>query len=105
MRAQHFQPAFFFKYANDVQRIVFVGQLLELVTNGAVADVLDVIVLFCGIVAGLGTFLEWPVKTARKSGGTNQTRRIFYKCVIVQNAQQLGFDIGGTVEGIHQQAA
>ena len=67
MLVQNLQPAFFFQHLDDVQRIVFVGQLLDLVADGFVADVLDVIVFFGRLVTGLGAFLERPVKARSKT--------------------------------------
>ena len=104
MGVQNFEPAFFFEHANNVQRVILVRQLLELVTDGLVSDVLDVVVLFRGIVPGLSAFLERPMKPSGKSRSANQPGWIFDESIIVQNAQQLGFNIGGAVERIHQQA-
>ncbi len=88
-----------------MQRIVFVGQLLNFVADGFVGDVLDVVVFLGGLEAGLGAFLQRPVKARREAAGPDQPRGIFDKRVVMQDAEQLGFDIGSAVERIHQQAA
>ena len=98
---QHFQPVFFFQHAQDVKRIVFVGQLLDLVSDCPIGDVFDVVVLSRRIESLLCSFFERPVKTGSKAGGTDESRWIFDKSVIVQNAKQLGFNIRCAIERVH----
>ena len=105
MRIQYFEPAFFFQHAHHVQRVVFVGQLGNFIAHRFVGDVLDVIVFFGGIKAGLGAFLQRPVKARGEAGGPDQPGGIFDKSVVMQNAEKLGFDISSAVERVHQQAA
>ena len=105
VRIQNLEPAFLLQHAHNVQRIVFVGQLLNFVAHGFVGDVLDVIVFLGGLKAGLGAFLERPVKARRKAAGPDQPRGIFDKSVVMQDAENLGFNISSAVERVHQQAA
>ena len=69
------------------------------------AHVLDVVILFGRLEAGLGALPEWPVKARERSEWPDQPRRLLdNKSVVMQDADDLGFDIGGTVEGIHDNA-
>ena len=45
VRVEHLQPAFLLVQAKQVQGVVLVGDLLDLVADGAVGDVVDVIAL------------------------------------------------------------
>src|SRR5450755_813059 len=105
MRIQYLEPAFLLQHAHNVQWIFFVGQLLDFVPDGLVGDVLDVIIFLGGVQAGLGAFLQRPVKARREASGPDQPGGIFDKSVVMQNAEKLGLDVGGAVERIHQQAA
>jgi len=40
-----------------------------------------------------------------KAAGANQSRRIFDESIVVQNPDQLSFNISRPIERIHQQAA
>ena len=102
MRMQHLQPAFFIQRAHDVQGIVFVRQLLQFVTHGALADILDVVVLFGGGVARLRALFQGPVETCAQAYRPDQPDRFFQKCIIVQDAKHLGFNVSDPVEGIEQ---
>ena len=73
-------------------------------TDRALAHVLDVVVFLRGVVARLGTFFQRVMETGRKPGSADQANRIFEERIVVQNAQDLGFDVGDSVEGIEQQS-
>ena len=45
------------------------------------------------------------METRGEAGGTDQPRRVLDESVVVQDAEQFGFDIGRAVEWIHQQSA
>ena len=105
MRMQDLQPAFPLEHSRNVERVIFVRQLFDLVSNRAISDVFDVIIFFRRVVTGLRSLLQRPGESRRKTQRTNQPRRIFNKRIIVQNADQLGFDISRAVERIHQQPA
>ena len=68
MRMQDLEPAFFVEGAHDVQRIVLVRELFQLVANRPLPDVLDVVVLFGGLVTRLGAVLQRPVEARAQAG-------------------------------------
>ena len=65
----------------------------------------DVLAFFGRVVARLRALFERPVEARGKARGANQPRGIFEKRIIVQNADDLGLDVGHAVEGIEQQPA
>src|ERR1039458_226207 len=105
VRVQDFQELFFLERAHHTQRIVFVRQLPDLVSDRAFRDVLDVLIFSSGVVALLGALLQRPVETSGKAGSPDQTRGILDERIVVQDPQHLGFDIGDAIEGIEQQSA
>ena len=74
---QHFEPAFLLEHLDDVQGIVFVSQCGDLVPDGRLQDVIDVLAFFGGVVTRLRALFERPVKTGGKARRANQARRIF----------------------------
>ncbi len=81
------------------------GQRGDFVPDGRLQNVVDVVAFFGRVVAGLGAFFDRPMKARGKARGADQPRRIFQKRIVVQNADQLGFNIGDAVERIEQQSA
>ena len=102
---QNFEEVFFLERADHIQRIIFVCELSDFVSDGAFRDVFDVIIFLGGVEALLGVLFQRPVEAGGEAGGANHARRIFDEGVIVQNAQNFGFDIGHAVEGIKQESA
>src|SRR5271166_509127 len=102
---KNLQPAFAFQGTRDVNRVVLMRELLQLVTDGALVYILDVVVLFGGVVAGLGALFEVPMEARGETRGANQPDRLLKKRVVVENAKDLQLDIGDAVEGVEQQAA
>ena len=105
VRMQHLQPIFFLQHAQDMQRILFVRQLLDFIPDCFICDVFDVVVFSRRIEPLLRALFQWPVKARCEARCPDEPRWIFHKCVIVQNAEHFGFNIRRAIEGVHQQAA
>src|ERR1700731_2544162 len=73
----------------------------DLVPNRRAQDVVDVLAFTGRVVASLGAFLKRPVE----AGGANHARGIFEERIVMQNADNLGLDVGDAVEGIEEQPA
>ncbi len=104
-RTENLQPALLLQRPHHRNRIFLVRDLLDLISDGASADELNVFAFARGIIAGAGALLQLPSKTRGKTRGANQSRRIFQKRVAVQNPDQPRFDISSAVERVEQQAA
>src|SRR5215472_13647530 len=65
--------------------------------------VIDVLPLLGRVVAGLRAFLERPMKAGGEAGSPNEPRRILEERVVVQNANELGFNVGDAIERIEQE--
>ena len=100
MGMQNFQPAFFFEVLNDLQRVVLVRQRGNLMPDSAAQNVVDVLTFLGGIIAGLRALLDLPMEPGRKTRGADQPRGIFQKRIVVQDANQLGFNISHAVERV-----
>src|SRR5512146_2114600 len=100
---QDLEPAVFLEHTNDVERIVFVSELLRFIAELVLVDVLDVIAFPCGVVAGLCSFLELPMEARGKAGGPDQARGLFEEGVVVENADELKLDVGEAVEWVEKQ--
>jgi len=86
---QDAKPSFFFQRLDDQKRVIFVGKLLDLVAQGVVADVLDVIAFLGGVVALLGALFERPGKAGGEAGGADQARGVLEERVILEDADKL----------------
>ena len=88
-----------------MQRVFFIGQLLDFVTGCPGGDVLDIVVFLRRLESLLRSLLQWPMEASGEAAGADQARGILYECVVVQDAKKLGFDISRPIERVQQQAA
>ena len=80
-------------------------ELLNLMAERTVGDVLDVIVFFGRVIAGLGTLFQRPVKTRGEAGGADEARRLLIKRIVMQDAKHLGLNIGHAIKRIGEESA
>ena len=76
----------------------------DLVTNRRPENVADVVALFCGVVTSLCSFFQRPVKTCGETRCADKPRRVFQKRIILQDTDQLRFQVCDTVEWIKKKA-
>ncbi len=79
--------------------------LLDFVANRTIGDIFEIVILFCCVKTRLRTFFQSPVKARHQAQGPQHARRLFQECVVLENAEVLGFEIGNAVERIHQESA
>jgi len=73
-----------------LERVVLVSELFDLVAQGALANVLDVVAFLGSVEALLRALFERPSETGSEAGGADEARRIFKEGVILKNSNELG---------------
>ena len=102
---QRLQPSLFLQRPHYRQGLVFIRQLLDLTPRSALVHMFDVLILHGGVIPRLRALVHRPVKTHHKAAGPDHPRRILQEGVVVQDAQQLGLQVGHPVGGVEQKPA
>ena len=99
---QNLHPAFLFEGLHHSNGVVFVCDLLNLVADCLAGNVLEIVAFFRCVETGLRAFFQCPMEARHQAQRAQHARGFIEKGVILKNAQVLGFEVGHSVEWVHQ---
>ena len=102
-RKQHLHPALGFQRLQYLQPLFLVANLFQLLAARRCGKMLDHTFYLGILIASAGLLIQFPTQPRVVACGPNQQRRIFQKSIIRNQPQRPRFNIGGSVQRIHQQ--